>query len=71
MKRRKRRPSTQAERLEHAARWVHAYSGKLIIRKYNKKYGISLKDSVKELAMLGLPISIRDFRVQEISEAAT
>ncbi len=61
-KKRKKRPATQEERLKHAARWVHRYSGRLIIRKYNRKYCISLKDCFKELAMLGLPITMKDLR---------
>ena len=61
-KKKKKRPSTQQERIKHASKWVSTYTGKLIIRRYNKKYGISLKDCVKELAMLGLPISMNDLQ---------
>ncbi|MBT9176781.1 MAG: hypothetical protein DDT20_01103 [Firmicutes bacterium] len=46
----------------HAAKWVHAYSGHLVIKRYNKKYGVSLLDCVKELTMLGRPDAPEDLR---------
>lgn len=39
-KRNKKRknPKTQADRLKHAATWVKRYTGKNLIKKYNRRY---------------------------------
>lgn len=50
------------ERLKDAAKWVPAYAKRLVVKKYLKKYGVSLKDCVKELAMLGRPDPRGDLR---------
>lgn len=65
----RKNPKTQADRLKNAAIWVNRYTGRNLIKKYNRRYSISLVDCVKELAMLGLPITMDDLRKYKKAQA--